>query len=86
MSYRVKEGYTVAVGRGVLHSGSVISDAAARHIDVESLLARGVIEEVARPTGRRGSSKKTTTKSSASAKTGSTSKTRRPSRAVKGTK
>ena len=84
MPYRVKEGYTVAVGRGVLRSGSLISEAAARHIAVESLLERGVIEEVARPPGRGGSHKKATAKSAASTKARTAPKTRRTTRTAKG--
>lgn len=84
MSYRIKEGYTVAVGRGVLRSGSLISDEAARRIDVESLLERGVLEEVARPTRRGGSPKKTGAKGAASAKTDSAPKSRRTARTAKG--
>ncbi len=86
MSYRVKEGYTVAVGRGVLRPGSVISDEAARHVDIESLLVRGVVEEIVRPAGRRGTSKKTSAKRTTSEKAGPTPNTRRTTRTAKGAK
>ena len=57
MLYRVKEGYTLSVGRGQMGPGFIISPAVASLLDISRLLKGGMIEEIKSSNKPRTSSK-----------------------------